>query len=454
VSDATSPRVRLQAIASCFEGIVPSPLCTCSKDGVPNVTYLSIVHRIDEEHVGLSVQFFNKTRRNILENPRAQVMLVVPETSDQYRLDLMFERTEVSGPVFEATRARLEAVASQTGMSHVFVLRGMDIYRVLDCQPLVPTVALSSERSDVDQLHQLNEYTRRLASCRDLDGLMTVALEQLSTVFQYHHAFIMVRDEEGRHLYTLASRGFPVSGVGSEVAIGEGLIGMAAERRLAVRCTSLVRERTLSRAVREELVRGGDEGRLEREIPLPGLPNALSHLIIPLIGLDDLLGVLCLQSERPGRFLSNDERVMELAGRHLAASMALLGSGAAGTDMGAGFRTPVPPLDPSDCATIKYFKSDDSVLIDGAYLIKGIPGRILYKLLHAYVNEGRDTFTNKEMRLDSQLRLPEIKDNLEARLILLKRRLTDRCDVLELVRPARGRLQLIVRRGIKLEEHV
>jgi adenylate cyclase len=456
VSEPAPPaRIRLDAIASCFEGIVPSPLCTCSKDGVPNVTYLSIVHRIDEEHVGLSVQFFNKTRRNVLDNPRARVMLIAPETCDQYRLDLAFERTEVSGPVFENARTRLEAVASQTGMSHVFVLRGVDVYKVLDCQPIVPHVAPARAQAHVDPLHQLNEYTRQLTSCRDLDGLMTTALEQLSTIYGYDHAFVMVRDEEGRRLYTLASRGFPVSGVGSEVAMGEGLIGKAAERRLPMRCTSFLREQTLSRAVREEFAQGGDHGLLEREIPLPGLPNALSHLMVPLIAHDDLLGVLCLQSEMPGRFLSNDERVMELAGRHLALSMAMLGYGAAGSDMGSGVRAPAPPppLDANDCATIKYFRSDDSILIDDSYLIKGIPGRILYKLLHIYINEGRDTFTNKEMRLDADLGLPDIKDNLEARLILLKRRLTDRCEVLELVRPARGRLQLLVRRRIKLEEH-
>ena len=78
---APSPlTVPLESIASCFEGIIPSTICSCSSGGTPNLTYLSIVHLLDDRHVGLSYQFFNKTRTNILENPLAQVLVVSPET--------------------------------------------------------------------------------------------------------------------------------------------------------------------------------------------------------------------------------------------------------------------------------------------------------------------------------------------------------------------------------------
>ena len=133
---APSPlTVPLVNIASCFEGILPSTICSCSKHGTPNLTYLSIVHLLDDRHVGLSYQFFNKTRRNIMENPMVQVVVVSPETAYQYRLSLCYERTETEGPTFDRMKSDLDAVASQTGMSHVFKLRGVDIYRVLECLP-------------------------------------------------------------------------------------------------------------------------------------------------------------------------------------------------------------------------------------------------------------------------------------------------------------------------------
>jgi hypothetical protein len=48
------------------------------------------------------------------------------------------------------------------------------------------------------------------------------------------------------------------------------------------------------------------------------------------------------------------------------------------------------------------------------------------------------------------MELPDINDNLEARLILLRRRLEDQCGFIHIVKTGRGRFRLNVDREIAL----
>jgi predicted pyridoxine 5'-phosphate oxidase superfamily flavin-nucleotide-binding protein len=137
---STERRLTLRDIESCFEGIIPAEIATASADGVPNVTHLSRVHMVDDDHVVLSNQFFSKTTRNLAENPRACVEVIDPHTYDRYRMFLVYERTERRGPLFERLRRDVDAIAALTGMQDVFKLRSADIYRVLDLE-LVPSAA-------------------------------------------------------------------------------------------------------------------------------------------------------------------------------------------------------------------------------------------------------------------------------------------------------------------------
>jgi hypothetical protein len=101
---------------------------------------------------------------------------------------------------------------------------------------------------------------------------------------------------------------------------------------------------------------------------------------------------------------------------------------------------------------IRHYAANDSVFIGEDYLIKGVAGAIFWKLLCDYVHSQRTEFSNRELRLDPTLRLPDISDNLEARLILLGRRLAERCPFLRIEKTGRGRFRLNVERPVQLAD--
>jgi hypothetical protein len=137
-------------IRPAMQGVIPSHVVTCAADGTPNASVISQVYYVDADHVALSHQFFNKTKRNIEENPQAAVWLIHPETFETWDLELAFDHSETSGPIFEVMHMQIEAIASMVGMKGIFKLRAADIFRV------VSVTKTSGERIPLSQIPRVD----------------------------------------------------------------------------------------------------------------------------------------------------------------------------------------------------------------------------------------------------------------------------------------------------------
>ena len=440
----------LHDIRACFEGAIPAILATCGADGVPNVAYISQVFHVDERHVALSFQFFNKTRQNILANPRATVLLLDPRTAAFWRLHIRYLRTEDAGPVFESMKAQLAGIASHSGMAGVFRLLGSDIYEVEKVEE-VPGDPLPAPPNPAGRLAALRSLSERLSRAASLDEALTAALAVMNDAMGMRHAMVLMQDEAAQRLYTVASAGYARSGVGSEVRIGQGVIGVAARERTPVRISHMTNAALYSQAMRSSFERDIPDIEPVTEIPYPGLAEPHSQLAVPIVSAGRLLGVVFVESPQDMQFSYEDEDALVVVAGHLGAAIDLLQSGAESADA-EGTLPPQPAPSRGDVLLLRRYPANTSLFLDEQYLIKGVAGAILWKLARDHVQQGRTEFSNRELRLDPTLGLPDISDNLEARLLLLSRRLQEHGPHLRIEKTGRGRFRLVVNRPLQLDE--
>lgn len=427
--------IPLSDIADCFESVVPAIVATLDAQGQPNVTYLSQVYLVDEARVALSNQFFSKTAANVRATGRAAVVVSDGRTGAQYALDLAFDRSLAEGEVFENMAAQLRAIASLHGMGEVMALRSAELYRVLAVRRVATPTGLAPTPAKGPSDHRLPlaaQIAADLSVETDAEAMIERVLDGLTSGFGFEAAMLLSLDEALGRLATVASRGYREDGAGAEVALGDGPIGIAGETCRVVRMVDLSRGRRMATAVMGEPAADA--------IALPGLPHPFSQIAVPLVSRGRAHGVLFAESAARFRFEAADEAALQLIAGQLAASLRLAEIEAAETAPAPALQS--PRLETGEAFQVKYFRHDDSLFIDGDYLIKGVAGRLLMHFLAAHARDGRRDFTNREIRLEPSLRLPGLKDNLETRLILLRRRLEEKAAPIRLARPGRGQIRL------------
>lgn len=448
----------------CFYGFVPSMIATSDRDGMPNVSYLSEIERLPGDRIALSCQFFNKTKRNVLENPRVVLEVYDPVSFEAYRIEARFSHEEAEGPLFDRMAARIAAIGSQAGMAGVFALRTADIYDVRSVERRVgflesaPEAAHDGGLPDTrprSELRALQTISQRLRSASDLDSLLAALFESLEEELGFEHAMVLFPDEEGKKLFVVGTHGYQEGEVGAEVPIGHGLVGTVARDREVVRMGVVEAELRYQRAIRGKVERMGGRGTLSPELPLPGLPDAESQLALPLVVGDRLIGVFAVESRERMAFDAWHETFLEVVSNQVASAIdsVLLrareeeeadGTGASAQGAVGTEHAPVRKL--------RYFVRDECLFVDDEYLIRNVPARILWYVLATHAKTGRTEFTNRELRVQSAIGLPGQRDNLESRLVLLRRRLAEKCPDLAIPSIGRGRFQLVLRTAVELGE--
>jgi hypothetical protein len=218
-----------------------------------------------------------------------------------------------------------------------------------------------------------------------------------------------------------------------------------------IRITFMAPEYLYTRATRDRYTAEPGAAPMGPEIPFHGLADARSQLAVPVCAGADVVGVLYVESPESRRFGHEDEDALVTLAAQLGPAIVALQRAPEAVEEAAAVLTALP--EPAGVpAEVRHYSADHSVFVDGDYLIKGVAGAIAWKLLREHAAGRRSDFTNRELRLDPHIRLPELSENLEARLILLHRRLAERCPFIRIEKTGRGRFRLEVRRPLRLEQ--
>jgi PAS domain S-box-containing protein len=157
-----------------------------------------------------------------------------------------------------------------------------------------------SEDKSALLLKALIEVGQELASTIDLEELLERLLKIAREVFRFENAIIRLLDDNGEQLVAAASYGYDEAAVRRTLRPGQGVMGRAAATRAPVLVEDV------------------------RELPdyVPGIPGARSELAVPLICRDKLVGVLNVESDRPGAFTAADVEPLLTLGRQAAIAIA------------------------------------------------------------------------------------------------------------------------------------
>jgi hypothetical protein len=177
------------------------------------------------------------------------------------------------------------------------------------------------------------------------------------------------------------------------------------------------------------------DGAMRRVAHLGQEPQA--PMALPLLSLGCVRGTLLVEADANRHPALADEDTLASIAVPLALSLSMLAPA-----QPAPAQAPPEPACTQPLIEVRHHAATGSTFVNGQYLIRGVAGAILWKMVREAASSGRHAFCNRELRLDPSLGLPDVVDNLETRLLLLRKRLQEHQAPLQIDKVGRGRVAL------------
>lgn len=166
-------------------GVVPATLITCSKDGIPNITNISRVWYVGEQHVAVANHMLKKSVQNLKENPNAFIRTTDPTNFSTWELELEYIGSRTDREIFSEMKKQYEVLS---------MLIESEMPISIQCAEIFTVVSARTCEEESSHLQSLTEIYYPL-------------LEQLEMKFGWNQLAVWITEDVDNPLQLVIVRG-------------------------------------------------------------------------------------------------------------------------------------------------------------------------------------------------------------------------------------------------------
>src|SRR5439155_26639969 len=109
-----------------------------------------------------------------------------------------------------------------------------------------------------NEVRIIQQISSEITSTLDLDEVLAIVLRAIERVLGFEYSMVLLKDLAEAKLRVFASCGYDPSGVGAEVPLGHGVLGVVAERKRMLRIGNIGASVAYLASIRARMEAAGD----------------------------------------------------------------------------------------------------------------------------------------------------------------------------------------------------